>query len=437
VSALSLCVVVLALASLAGGVDSARACSCAQPDPWTHLREFDGAFVGRLVARREVGGGMAVLTFDVERALKGAIGGTVDVRTRSSGASCGIEASVGQRVGLFLRREGRAWVGDLCRQVAPADLLTAAAPLPAPDGRGAVAMYVGGRFGPARTMALDARGRTLRYGSGSGFTRLLSLCPGGERLSEIAERYPGSELAIRDTRTLRVVRRRALELPRGRYPDGLQCENASGSSVVVFGLGAGEAPRGAGLFRISRGRLSVIWTGSAHLSTFTRRYAYLNAGPDGRRFVRLDLRTARTRYLASVPFVPRLVPDPTGRLFAGVAWGYPERSRLVLVRLGKAPAVRSVPLDAPMILGDVHWLPNGRLLFVTSTDRDGARVLDRSLRTHVRFPWRARDSARVGSTVFGVDGFGRLVRASLPEGPQRTGRRMPGGGRGIVLLSVR
>lgn len=161
------CVGMLVLALLATAVD-AHACSCAQPDPWAYLQDSDAAFVGRLVERRDGSGGAAILTFSVERAVKGKLGSRVDVRTPSSGASCGIEAPLGERVGLFLTREGGAWIGSLCKQVSPDDLLAAARPLPAPNGRGAPAMWVGGRFGKARVLALDTRGRTLAYGYGPG-----------------------------------------------------------------------------------------------------------------------------------------------------------------------------------------------------------------------------------------------------------------------------
>lgn len=184
VKALSLCVLVLVVASLAAAVEPARACSCIQPDPWRVLEQADGAFVGRLVSRRETSQGRAVLVFGVERAVKGKIGDTVEVATANNGAACGIETSVGRRIGLFLVREGGKWFGHLCWQVEPEDLL-AAASLPAPHGRGSVALFVGGRFGPARTLALDAKGRTLAYGMGVGKVREFSACPGGRRVAEL------------------------------------------------------------------------------------------------------------------------------------------------------------------------------------------------------------------------------------------------------------
>ncbi len=217
-----MCVAVLALAGLAGSVNPAQACSCLPPDPWTYLQQSDGAFVGHLIDRRDIGNGRVALTFSVERALKGQIGRTVEVRTSGGGAACGIEASVGERVGLFLTREGQTWIGDLCRQVEPEDLLTAVAPLPAPNGRGAPAMYVGGRFGRARVLALDTRGRTLAYGFGPGTTQLLSPCPGGKRVAEVILVYEGNQLVIRDARTLRIVRQArcgpARGAPRRRAP---------------------------------------------------------------------------------------------------------------------------------------------------------------------------------------------------------------------------
>jgi hypothetical protein len=286
-------------------------------------------------------------------------------------------------------------------------------------------------------MALDARGRTLAYGSGPGTTQLLSVCPGGRRIAEITEQLSGHELAIRDRTTLRVLRRRAVKLPAGRHTIAIHCENVWGSRVVLFGTGPGDAPHGAGLHRLAGRRLTTIWKGSAYLSSLGLGVAYLNAGRQGARLLRIDLGTGRSRSIAWLPLSPRLVPDATGRRLAGVAYRPTGRSRLVLVQLGKAVAVRSIPLAAPMMTGDVHWLPDGRLLFLPTIDRDKGRVLDGSLRTRSRFGWTAHvDTARVGSTAFGVDWAGRLVSAALPAGPERVVRRLPGAGRAAVIVSA-
>lgn len=418
------CLVAL-LAALAVTAGPARACSCIPPDPWSYLRQADGAFVGELVSRRSAGQGRDVLLFRVERAVKGRIGATVEVETADNGAACGIEGSVGQRIGLFLRREGGGWFGHLCWQVSPEDLLAAAA-LPAPNGQGHVALLLGGRFGPARTLALDAKGRTLAYGMGRGRTTLLSPCPGARRVAELAQLPSGPELAIRETSAFQVTRRQAVALPGRRLPARLVCENASGSSVVVFGIGAGDSPVGAALFRLARGSPTVIWKGTAYLSSLTRRAAYLNAGELAARLVRVDLRTGRVTRLAWLPRSPRVVPDATGERFAGVAYRLGERSRLFLVDLTTRPAtVRSAPLAGPEVLGDVIWVSSRRLLFLPYDRRETARLLDLRLRTLLRFRWTAGDGARVGSTVFGLEGRA-LVRAALPAGPTRVVRRLPG-----------
>ncbi|MGH3137971.1 MAG: hypothetical protein ACRDPV_15915 [Gaiellaceae bacterium] len=411
----------LTVASLAAAVEPARACSCIPPDPRSYLEKADGAFVGRLVSRREADQGRAVLTFSVERAVKGKIGDTVEVTTANNGAACGIETSVGRRIGLFLMRERDGWVGHLCWQVDPADLLAAAA-LPAPNGKGPVALFVGGRFGPARTIALDAKGRTLAYGLGAG--GLLSPCPGRQRLAQIG----GDELVLRDARTLQVIRRQPFQLPGKRLPIASLCEDSAGSSVVIFAEWArGDAPFRAAIYRLEGSRLKVVWQGTAYLSSLNPGIAYLRSGAAANRLVSVDLKTGRVVPLAWLRLNASLVPDATGKLLAGVAYQLVERSRVVLLDLTTRPAkLRSSPLAAPEVSGDLFWLPSGRLLFIPWYGRDTARVLDLTLRTRSKFRWIAEGSTLVGTTVFGIDRRGRLTSAKLPSGPQRLLRRLPG-----------
>jgi len=47
----------------------------------------------------------------------------VEVETPRDGATCGIEASVGDRLGLLLDRDGGVWRSGLCSQVEPAAFL--------------------------------------------------------------------------------------------------------------------------------------------------------------------------------------------------------------------------------------------------------------------------------------------------------------------------
>ena len=316
VRGLALCVVVLVVASLAAAVEPARACSCIPPDPWSYLRKADGAFVGHLVSRREVDQGRAVLTFDVERAVKGKIGTTVEVTTANNGAACGIETSVGRRIGLFLMREGDGWVGHLCWQVEPADLLAAAA-LPAPNGKGPAMLFVGGQFGPARTLALDAKGRTLAYGMGNGEAVNFSVCPGGQRVAEVVEFagmrggdlvVTGYVIAIRELPTLRLLRRQRLK--RGYYDGDIRCADESGKKIALFSSDTGAHGR---LRLVTPRTVTTLWRGTAFYASTTERFAYIQVlGPAREKLVAVDLRSRLMRSLGTVPVhgAYQLVPNP-------------------------------------------------------------------------------------------------------------------------------
>lgn len=121
------------------------ACSCAVGDPGSALAESDAAFVGRLVSKeapKGEGGGMfssgeqVTYRFSVERSVKGELGKTVDVEAAVEGASCGIEAAPGQRIGLLLYGSKAQWTSNLCSQMDPDVLIRGAGPPPKPDGTG-------------------------------------------------------------------------------------------------------------------------------------------------------------------------------------------------------------------------------------------------------------------------------------------------------------
>ena len=120
----------LVLLSLAAAVAlvapvEASACSCI---PWgkpkAELARANGAFVGVYRGRRPLNppgptyssADPYLYTFRVERRLKGTFGKTVEVRSASDGASCGLEVVRGQRVGLLLRRVKGRWESNLCSQ---------------------------------------------------------------------------------------------------------------------------------------------------------------------------------------------------------------------------------------------------------------------------------------------------------------------------------
>lgn len=438
VRALSLTVLVLATAVLAAAVEPARACSCVQPDPWAILPKADGAFVGRLASRRETDQGRAVLSFSVERAVKGKIGTTVEVTTANNSASCGIEMPVGQRTGLFLLREGGRWIGHLCWQVEPDDLLAAAA-LPAPNGREPVKLFVGGDFGPARTLALDARGRTIAYGMGTGQVREFSVCPGGRRVAELVgvdtpdPRYTSFVLAIRELPTLRVLREQRLQ---HRYFDTstLRCIKADGEEVIAFWGSGPDLERRARLVRITPTKTTTIWQGMAWYASLRDRLGYLQLFDRvGTRLVAIDLRTGVRHKLGTVPVhgVYDLISDPARTRFAGLAYDEANACcpRLVVVDLARRPvSVRTAPL--PNAVGQLFWLSRGRLALFQNTD-NGAVILDRALRVVSRFRWPGKASAVIGSTVYGIS-RGTLVTAELPAGPARVVRRLPGNAETIV-----
>jgi hypothetical protein len=334
------------------------------------------------------------------------------------------------------RRDG-AWHGHLCWQFAPAELLTAALPLPAPNGRGPVALIVGAGVGDTRLIALDRRGRTLAYGRGGGRAGLVSVCPGRKRLAELAYTGARSTLAIRATRTLRIVRRQAVALPGGRYAQRLACEDGAGTGVVVFARGPlGDSPAKAALYRLTESRLVALWNGAAFDAGISPSAAYLSAGMSGRTLLRVDLRSSRTRRMGTLPgSAMSLAPNAGETLLAGVVGGPGRPSQVVRVDLTRKPGkVTAARLAGGEVYGQVFWLPAGRLLFVPAYGGTAAHVFDRSLRTQSRFPWTAGQAALVGSTVFGTDQSFSLFRADLPSGPQRVARRLPG--RPTLLVSA-
>jgi hypothetical protein len=128
-------VTLAAVAAAAGllGADSAFACSCVPPDPPKLLKQSDGAFVGRLVAIREVdppaegepisSGDPVDYVYRVGRVYKRGPGlrrgRRVRVRSARSSATCGLPRRRGKLYGLFLPRRNRRWHSNLCLVVSP------------------------------------------------------------------------------------------------------------------------------------------------------------------------------------------------------------------------------------------------------------------------------------------------------------------------------
>ena len=419
---------VAAVAVVAATATPAHACSCAMPDSRSLLAQADGAFVGRLVARRDLGDGRAVFTFRVERRVKGAMGPTIDVESASNGAACGLETTIGARIGLFLEREGGRWTSSLCWQVSPEDLRRAARPLPPPNGRGPVTLLVGGRFGTVRTLALDRLGRTLAYGRGAGAVLHLSPCPGARRMVEVVQLDTGVAVAVRRLPDLRLLRQRSVSLPPRTFPSTVRCESPDGQQLLVFHSSA-DAPSNARLVRLVGPRDTLLWRGPAIGATLTARTALVMAGSRGMRLLSIDLRSRRVRTVGRIPppFGP-MVADASGTQLAGVVSSDGSRRHIARIRLSSF-AVTTRPL---IETGEMAWIDHRRLAFLPSGGRR-ARVYISSLELASSFRWTAYRSTAVGATVYGVGFDGRLHRAVLPSGPERVLRRLPGPNVSVIV----
>ena len=137
---------VLVAALTAGRPSAARACSCVGDAPLEQsVASADGAFVGRLV-RIDRPGILGLLgwntdadhRFEVEAVAKGRIGRTVIVEAGTEEAACGLGASVGERMALFVSPAGEGrWQGGLCGALADPDELAALSSPPDADAPGA------------------------------------------------------------------------------------------------------------------------------------------------------------------------------------------------------------------------------------------------------------------------------------------------------------
>jgi hypothetical protein len=430
-----------AAAALCLGVESAHACSCVRLDARQGLSSADAAFVGTLLERRPepappptgpaVPIGRAIFTFRVDEAVKGALGESVEVWSSGSSASCGLEVAVGQQIGLFLRRDGTRWTSGLCWQVRPAALREAARPLPEPDGRGPVRFLVGGGFGGARLLALDAQGRTLGYGAGSGSTTLLSICPRGRRAVEIVGTDP-ARAAVRDVRTHRILRE--VSLPRGGTPASVFCGDERAENVYVF---ARPTQTGSSaILHVGPAATTVLYEGSGQAAAFRGNVAYLSAGDRGRELVRVNLRSGKRKSLVGTRFgIAHLAVSPSGKRIVGVEvseGSRPVRARLTLVELARSrPKARSVSLPALSFYGDLAWLDEARIAVFSY--REFADVFDTRLRRVGRLRgWDAHDSLVAGRFAYGIARPSAAVDqaslqvAKLPNGAARRVRVFPG-----------
>lgn len=114
----------LALAGALAGTlvapGSACACSCVGFSETEARDRADVVFVGRLARREEPEGVLTAstdpvtLVFEVTAVTKGDAAAVQGVRTASSGASCGLEVSVGQVYEVYARDDATSLRADLC-----------------------------------------------------------------------------------------------------------------------------------------------------------------------------------------------------------------------------------------------------------------------------------------------------------------------------------
>lgn len=413
-TAASLGVVVGSLVLSAG---PAQACSCAGGDPRDRLEEAAGAFVGEMLGRD----GDDVI-FAVTTPIKGELGSEIRISSPAGdiGGACGLETTPGRRVGLLLYEgEDGALAANLCTTIDPDELLRVAQPLPEPDGAGPVRFLVGGSFGPARLVALDARGRTLAYGAGAGYVLQVAVCPQGRFAVELAidgtaeMKEDEVTLAVRDLATFEVVR----EIP-------LPSEHANAGALSCRDPGATTSLVGAraGLVAVEGDVVTTLYVGSFVDADLSHPVAY---GVDHRELIAVDPATREVRTIGTVPrqFAGVSV-GPGGTRVAGTLGTYPtEDPELVVVAdLPPDPGpleFRTAELEGWNEGGDAVWVDEERVVYLPGGgDHDVAHVYDAASMQEVgRFAgWYSSEGLVVDGVAFGV-GWGTMFRAELPRGP--------------------
>ena len=436
-------------------VQSAKACSCALGDPRDQFARSEGAFVGTFLESRpaqppDPSGGFSsmddtIYSFRLEEEYKGELGepgDVVEVHSAASGASCGIEAQPGEAYGLFLEVRDRdaVWTSSLCSQVSPEKMREAASALPAPDGQGPVKMIVGGSFGEAQVMGLDAQGRTLAYGFGDTDVFQVDVCPGGERALEIGRAsYPDPpHLFVRDLTTFETVRELTMPFGRGsdhprQDPSALDCRSRDGRRAVVFATNYGEPEARSMVLKIQGRTADVLHEGSGRSATFASRHLYMQEGPYGRDLMRLSLRTGVATKVATLPrkYSSALALSPDEKRLAGIAYPHYEdiESKPTLFYTvdvsGGGARIRTRTLVEGEAYGYAAWMSSRRPAAFMQYPFP-SRVFDLRLRRVSRFGrWSATEPVIVGRTAYGTGYDGALVKVRLPDGDLQTVRRLP------------
>jgi hypothetical protein len=309
-------------------------------------------------------------------------------------------------VGAFIRRAGAHWTTGLCSLVAPSDLVAATEGFPRALGRGRVALLAGGSFAGARVMALDRAGRILGYGFGPGSADELSICPGARRSVELVRRH-ASRVAVRDLRTLRVIR----TLPAPPYATELSCLDRRARRIVAAGVRYTRSHR-LGLVRVAwlrRAGPGTIAAVSGDTVAVDRHSAY---AADGTAIKAVRLASGRVRVVAPYSDAGVIAPSPDG-------------SRLAVSAVRHRTSVLALPGGAflgQVSAGSPAWLPDGRLLVSGSA---GARLFGPGLGLQRRLPpLRGFPAAVAGTVAYGVSRR-RLSALDIQTGRRRLVTTLP------------
>ena len=401
------------------------------------MKEADGAFVGRLVDRDDMGRVRCGLRFEVERGVKGNIGSTVDVVTASNSAACGIEMPMGYRIGPLPRaRRGGAGPG---RSAGSSRQRTCWPPptLPPPNGKWPARCSVGGRFGPARTIALDAAGRTLGYGVGSGNVRQVAAARAVGASSSSLRRLGSNHFVVfASCPTFSLIREQ--RLPRRIEGRGIRlaCVDPFGERLAMFSSGPDARGR---LARITPQGSTTLWRGPAFDAVVRKQHGVRpSAGAaTGTGIVRG--RPAHRRCAKPRPLFPAVVPieldlNRRSDALAGDSHceGRSQAQRIVVIDLATRPiSARKIPLPTPCC-GDAAWIdktasrtsPAGAVISVYGST---PRVLECRSRAGALAEVTARPSR--GHCVRRRRPAGSLRVGKLPSGRVRVVRRLPGSAR--------
>ncbi|HUG48758.1 MAG TPA: hypothetical protein VMP67_10150 [Candidatus Limnocylindria bacterium] len=354
---------------------TARALSCLPADVNDQLAETDFAFIGRPQAEILPGqeGGTRRFVFDVEVWVKGNLGTPVTVQ--------GFEWSmpeIGQRMAMIvsLAQEG-VLQEQPCVGTSPGTLLAIAALYAETASEEPARVLIGGEFGDARVMALDALGRLVALGPGSGTVVAMAACPGGGRTVEVVAEFMYSSPAIitvRDAATLEVVREAGLPAAEEgfNWPGALSCRDEEGADVLLGLPGHGIGQMGDTLEPLHNGSFITVAIGRERAVVMER---LAQPGEDGYGVALevLDLESGERTALhepsgASEPLTFVLSPDDTKLAFLErMPYGSEDEGMIVHVYDVAAPgSVGSYTIETPRLCdscwGNVAWLDDTMLL---------------------------------------------------------------------------